>query len=195
MQYATIIQIVTPSSFCRADLGAQPAPLRYTRQNKLRLRTFSTPLIYCLHAMPQLRAPSASSCLCRTNLQHLDDFEELIGQLPGPSFAELVGKAAIVPKRFFARLTETGPETFADIRFSQIAKYCAGIVDLVRERDAQYVVIGGVEMREIGVLSLLPVRFSLAFGCVGKAVRARRHHARHTIAEPVSDILQPRLPP
>jgi hypothetical protein len=101
VQYATIIQIVTPSSFCRADLGAQPAPLRYTRQNKLRLRTFSTPLIYCLHAMPQLRAPSASSCLCRTILQHLDDFEELISQLPGPSFAELVGKAAIVPKRFF----------------------------------------------------------------------------------------------
>jgi hypothetical protein len=34
-------------------------------------------------------------------------------------------------------------------------------------------------------------RLALAFGCVGKAVRARRHHGGHTIAEPVSDILQP----
>jgi hypothetical protein len=45
-------------------------------------------------------------------------------------------------------------------------------------------------MREIGLLSLLPVRLSLAFGSVSKAVRARRYHAGHTIAEPVSDIIQ-----
>jgi hypothetical protein len=57
-------------------------------------------------------------------------------------------------------------------------------VNLVRERDAQNVGIGGVKMREIGLLSLLPIHLSLAFGC-----RARYHYARHTIAEPVSDIL------
>jgi hypothetical protein len=66
-------------------------------------------------------------------------------------------------------------------------------VDLVRERDAQNVLIGSVEMREIDPLSLLPVRLSLAFGCVSKAVRARRHYAGHTIAKSVSDIVQPRL--
>jgi hypothetical protein len=42
-------------------------------------------------------------------------------------------------------------------------------VDLVRERDAQNVVIGSVEMREIGLFSLLPVRLALV-GCIGKAV-------------------------
>jgi hypothetical protein len=118
---------------------------------------------------------------------------QLIGQLPGPPFAELVGKAAIVPQRFIARLAETGPDAFADIGLSQIAKDCAGIVDLVRERDAQNVFIGGVKMSEIGFLSLLPIRLSLAFGCVSEAVRARRDYAGHTTAEPVSDILQSRL--
>ena len=117
----------------------------------------------------------------------------LISQLAGPPFAEFVGKAAIVPERFVARLAETGPDVFADIGLSQIAKDCAGIMDLVRERDAQNVFIGGVEMRQIGLFSLLPVRLSLAFGGVGKAVRARRHNSGDAIAEPVADILQPRL--
>ena len=78
--------------------------------------------------------------------QHLDDFVQLSGQLPGPPFAELVGKAAIVPECFLARLAEAGPDGFAHVGLSQIAKDRTGIVDLVRERDAQNVVIGGVEM-------------------------------------------------
>ena len=125
--------------------------------------------------------------------QHLDDFVQLSGQLPGPPFAELVGKAAIVPECFLARLAEAGPDGFAHVGLSQIAKDRAGIVDLVRQRDAQNVVIGGVEMREMGLLSLLPVRLALAFGRIGKAVRARRHHTRDTITESVADILQPCL--
>ena len=48
-------------------------------------------------------------------------------------------------------------------------------------------------MREVGLLSLLPVCLALAFGRIGKAVRARRHDARHAIAETVADILQPGL--
>src|SRR5262245_28377091 len=42
-------------------------------------------------------------------------------------------------------------------------------------------------------LPSLPIRLSFAFGCIGKAVRARRHHARYTIPESVADILQPCL--
>jgi len=121
--------------------------------------------------------------------QHRNDFMQLIGQLAGPPFAELVGKAVIVPERFLARLAETGPDAFANIGLSQIAKDCAGIVDLVRERDAEDILIGGVEMREIGLFPLLPFRLSLAFSCVSKAIRARRHHSGHAITKPVADIL------
>jgi hypothetical protein len=39
-----------------------------------------------------------------------------VGQLPGPPFAELVGKATTLPKRFLARLAETSPNALADIR-------------------------------------------------------------------------------
>jgi len=47
--------------------------------------------------------------------------------------------------------------------------------------------------RQIPILSLLSVRLALAFGRIGKAVRARRHHTRDTITESVADILQPCL--
>jgi hypothetical protein len=87
----------------------------------------------------------------------LDDFMQFIGQLARQPFTEFLGKAAIVPESFLARLAETGPDAFADIGLSQIAKDRTGIVDLVRERDTQNIFIGAVEMRQIGFLSLLPV--------------------------------------
>ena len=46
---------------------------------------------------------------------------------------------------------------------------------------------------EIGFLALLPVCLAFAFGRVGKTVRAGCNHAGHPIAEPVSNILQPRI--
>ena len=49
-------------------------------------------------------------------------------------FAEYVGEAAIVPERLLRRHIEPRPDFFADIRFSQITKDAAGIVNLVCER-------------------------------------------------------------
>jgi hypothetical protein len=131
----------------------------------------------------------------RTILQHFDDLAQFIGQLSGQPLAKLVGKPAIVPERFLARLAKAGPDAFADIWLSKIAKNCPGIVNLIGKRDAQNVIVRGVEMGEIGFLSFLPVRLPLAFGCVCKAVRACCHHARNTITEPVTDIVQPPLTP
>jgi hypothetical protein len=127
-------------------------------------------------------------------LQYFDDFEQLISQLPWPSFAKLLSKTAIVPNRFLARLAEARPDAFAYLGLSQIAKNCASVVDFVGKRDSQNVFIGSVEVGEISLLSLLPVCLALAFSRVGKAVRARRHDARDTITKPVADILQPSLP-
>jgi hypothetical protein len=105
---------------------------------------------------------------------------QFIGQLARQPFTEFLG-----------RLAETGPDVFADIGLSQIAKDRTGIVDLVRERHAEDILICGGEVRDIRLLPLLPVRLSFAFGCVSKAVQARRHHSGHAIAEPVANVLQP----
>ena len=94
-------------------------------------------------------------------------------------------------KRLIARLAEPGPDSLAYVIFTQIAKDGAGIVHLIGERDTRNVIIGLVEVPDIGRLSLLPVLLSFALGCVSEAVRARFHHLGHPIAEPVLDVLQP----
>jgi hypothetical protein len=90
-------------------------------------------------------------------------------------------------------LAETGPDGFADLRFSQVAKNCSGIMNLISERNAKNVFIGSFEMCDIRLLSFIPVSFSLACGSVRKAVRTRRYHPSNAIAEPIANILESSL--
>src|SRR5262245_30139357 len=64
-------------------------------------------------------------------LQNLHDFVQLVGQLTRHPFAEAIGKAAIVPKRFVSGLTEAGPDFFANLGLSQITEDRTRVVDLV----------------------------------------------------------------
>jgi hypothetical protein len=76
-----------------------------------------------------------------------------------------------------ARKSPTGESLY------RITNDCASIVNFIGQQDAQDVIVRGVEMREISYLSLLPVCLPLAFGCIGKAVRACRYYVGHTIPE------------
>jgi hypothetical protein len=125
--------------------------------------------------------------------QHLDYLMQLVRQLPGPFLAELVGKAPIIPESIAARLAEPGPDAFTDIRLTQVTEDSAGIVHFVSKRDPQNVIVGCVEMGNIAFLSLPPIWLLFAFARVNQTVRAGRYHLGDTIAEPISDILQPRL--
>jgi hypothetical protein len=51
-------------------------------------------------------------------------------------------------ERFFVRLAEASTDAFAYTGLSHIAKDCPGIVDLVRERDAENVAVGRVRSRQ-----------------------------------------------
>ena len=48
-------------------------------------------------------------------------------------------------------------------------------------------------MREISFLSLLPMCLALPFPRIGETIRAGFHDPRHALAEPVANIIQPRL--
>ena len=115
--------------------------------------------------------------------------------MAGELFAEPVGEAAIVPERLLLGLAETRPDFLANLRFSEVAKDGARIMDLVCQRHPKDIVISIAEMCKIGFLSLSPVRFALPFRRISQTVRARLDNPGHALTEAVANILKPRLPP
>jgi hypothetical protein len=61
------------------------------------------------------------------------------------------------------------------------------------QRYAKDVLVGPLQVFEISFLTLMPMRLTLSFRSVGKAIRARLHDSRHALTEPVSDIFQSSL--
>jgi hypothetical protein len=66
-------------------------------------------------------------------------------------------------------------------------------MNLVCERYAQNIRVGLPQVREIGFLSLLPMRFTLPFRSIGETIRARLNNPSYPLAESVADILKPGL--
>jgi hypothetical protein len=66
-------------------------------------------------------------------------------------------------------------------------------VNLVRERHSQNILVDLPQFREIGFLSLSPNCLALPFPRIGETIRGGFDDPRHALAEPVANIIQPRL--
>jgi hypothetical protein len=92
------------------------------------------------------------------------------------------------------RLTEARPDFAANLRFSQITKDGTRIVNLVCQRHPKGVLIGIVEMREVGFSSLSGGRFALPFPLIGETIRAGFDDPSYALAEAITNVLEPAVP-